>query len=382
MSSTALPTPEIAASLRVIAARDESQLQGFGLQWDALAGDVPFRSWTWTQTWWQHYREPRGRLLTLLVFDDQNELVGIAPWYVTQSPGQGRVVRFLGSGEVCSDYLTLLARPELTAAVAKRVGDWLANEGATEWDLLELSGVEEGDPAIRSLALRLNDHGHVVDRGADMRCWRTALANDWEGFLAMLTKSRRTRTKTLLRRTMMADRAVVHRVKNSRDLDRAFEIFIDLHQKRRRSLSQTGCFASKRFGRFHREVAGRLLEEGRLRMLWIELDGRPMSVEYSFVGGDTIFYYQGGFEPEFASESPGWVGLAASLKLAIEEGYRSWDFLRGDESYKTSWRAEPRPLVRVRVVGAQRSARIRFATWRACEGAKHWVRRLVSRTKG
>jgi CelD/BcsL family acetyltransferase involved in cellulose biosynthesis len=161
-----------------------------------------------------------------------------------------------------------------------------------------------------------------------------------------------------------------------------FDVLVELHQKRRRSLSQRGCFASPRFTAFHREMTATLLASGRLRMLWTELDGRPVAAEYGFVGGQTVYYYQGGFEPELADQQPGWLSFAASLKLAIEEGYRCYDFLRGDESYKASWRATARPLVRVRIVGRRRSARLRYSTTRACSRMKLWAQQMLSRVKG
>jgi CelD/BcsL family acetyltransferase involved in cellulose biosynthesis len=370
-----------ATSLRIVVAHDEGSLDDLAEPWNALAGDVPFRRWEWAQTWWSHYRDAHRELFTLLVFDDQQRLVGIAPWYVSRSRRRGRVVRFLGSGEVCSDYLTVLAEPELAELVAERIAQWLTTEGAPHWDLLDLTGVEASDAMIASLERGLAARGHRVERQPDMSCWRAALPGAWAPFLATLSKARRERTRALLRRAIDSGRAVVHQVHTESDLERAFAILVDLHQKRRRSLSQTGCFVSQRFTGFHREMAGRFLAGGHLRMLWIELEGRPVVVEYSFVGGETVYYYQGGFEPELADESPGWLGLAVSLKLAIEQGYRSYDFLRGDESYKVSWRAAARPLVHVRAAGKRTSARVRFAVWRSGEAVKARARRILSRNK-
>jgi CelD/BcsL family acetyltransferase involved in cellulose biosynthesis len=374
-------TPIDAISLRIVAVHGEGSLDDVAGPWNALAGDVPFRRWEWAQTWWRHYQDAHSQLFTLLVFDDQQHLVGIAPWYVSRNRRQGRVVRFLGSGEVCSDYLTVLAEPEWAEVVAERIAQWLATEGASQWDLLDLSGVEASDATIAALERGLVAHGRLVDRQPDMSCWRAALPGAWEQFLATLSKSRRERTRALLRRAIDTGRAVVHQVRTESDLERGFAILIDLHQKRRRSLSQAGCFASERFTEFHREMAGRFLADGRLRMLWTELDGQPVAVEYSFVGGETVYYYQGGFEPELADERPGWLGFAVSLKLAIEQGYQSYDFLRGDESYKASWRAAARPLVHVRAVGTRRSARLRFAAWRAGEAVKARARQFLSSRK-
>jgi CelD/BcsL family acetyltransferase involved in cellulose biosynthesis len=173
-------------------------------------------------------------------------------------------------------------------------------------------------------------------------------------------------------------RAVVHCVETKDDLSTAFEILIDLHQKRRRSLSQAGCFTSRRFTEFHREISARLLDDGRLRMNWIELDARPMSVEYALSGGGIVYYYQGGFEPELSADGPGWISNAMALKLAVDDGYRGYDFLRGNESYKASWGAEARLLVRWRVAGRQPSARARWAAWRAATDVNRWARRIVS----
>ena len=376
------PSPPLDTALLTVAAvRDETSLARLAAVWDTLAGEIPFRSATWARNWWRHYQDSRSRLMVLLVADEQGDILGIAPWFVSRSPRLGRIVRFLGSGEVCSDYLTILADPEHAPAVAARLADWLTGVGAAEWDLLDLTGVERADPAIGRLAKSLAERGHVVDFHDDMSCWRSELPDDWDRFLSTLSKSRRERTRALLRRAIDSGRATVHRVTTHGELERAFDVLVDLHQKRRQSLSQPGCFASARFTAFHREMAAALLDSGQLRMLWTELEGRPVSAEYSFVGGDTVYYYQGGFEPQLADERPGWLSFAVSLKLAIEEGYRNYDFLRGDESYKASWRATARPLMRVRIVGQQRAARMRYSTWRACAGVRTWARQLFSRVK-
>ena len=179
-----------ASSLTVIEVRDEVSLRALARAWNALAGDIPFRRWEWSEKWWRHYRDPHSRLMVLSVSDERGEIVGIAPWYVTRSLRQGRLVRFLASGEVCSDYLTILAEPDLADAVATRLADWLAAEGAGSWDLLDLEGVEQDDRAIASLGARFAEHNHWVDRQAELSCWRSELPDDWQKFMATLSNKR------------------------------------------------------------------------------------------------------------------------------------------------------------------------------------------------
>src|SRR5262249_26502224 len=160
----------------------------------------------------RHFGSPGRRLFTLLVEDAHGQLIGIAPWFVETSVRQGRVVRFLGSGEICSDYLTILCLPEHASQVAQRLADWLAHDAGEAWHEINLEGVEEPDPTIAELGRRLAEHGHAVDRRPDLSCWPAELAPTWKDYLSKLSKSRRERTKTLLRRALDSQKAVVHKV--------------------------------------------------------------------------------------------------------------------------------------------------------------------------
>ena len=46
------------------------------------------------------------------------KLIGVAPWYLDFNPIKGNVLRWLGSGEVCTDHLSLICRPEDAERVA------------------------------------------------------------------------------------------------------------------------------------------------------------------------------------------------------------------------------------------------------------------------
>ncbi len=381
LANTLLATP-----LNVTRLVNYADLQALKPEWNELSGSIPFRRHEWLATWWRHYRTERDELFVLAVRDARGDLVGLAPWYLNQSRGRGRVLRWLGSGEVCSDYLTIFCRPSCERHVAKSLAQWLSSAEAGAWDLIELTGVDAADGTVANLYKRLERNGYVVHRQSDTSCWRATLPDDWDQYLATLSKSRRERARQLVRRGFDAGRAVLRLAESQADVRVGFEILVDLHQKRRRSLSQVGCFASRQFTALHREVAERMFHAGLLRLLWIELHGRPVAVEYSLIGGDTVYYYQGGFDPALADERPGWLSFAASLKLAIDEGYRHFDFLRGDESYKASWGAEPRPCVQIRVVGRRRGALLRHVAWRSgrnitpgASSSAAWARRLGER---
>jgi CelD/BcsL family acetyltransferase involved in cellulose biosynthesis len=376
-----LLTEITADQLRIEPLTSSSALADLGGPWNALAGEVTFRRWEWLEAWWRHYHREGMELFVLAVRDGDGELVGLAPWYIDRSARKGRVVRFLGSGEVCSDYLTLLTMPGCGAAVARRVATWLNDEGADRWDLIELDGVVADDETLGALAGALKARGHTLHRRDRVGAWRLELSDSWAAYARRLSKSRRGGVKTVEKRYFDSGRAICKSVGCADELPHGMAILRDLHQRRRASLGDSGCFASPRFDAFLTEVAGRFLELGELRLHWVELDGRPVAAQIDFVSGGTYYHYQSGIAPDAIADKPGWLIQIASLKGAIDEGLRAYDFLRGDEPYKAFWRAERQALIELRIIGRHPSACLRHVGWLAGVRVKGWLREAAARAR-
>jgi CelD/BcsL family acetyltransferase involved in cellulose biosynthesis len=368
------------ANLRASCITDFSEGAISPADWNRIAGDVPFRRWEWLATWWRHYQRRSARPFIVTVHTDDGEMVGLAPWYIERSCLSGSVLRFLGAGEVCSENLTILAASGCEADVAHAVAHWLANDAAGQWDLIDLEGIVTSDPVLQGFFSTLQSLGHLIDRREQIGSWCIELSDTWEGYLARLAKRRREKVRQLLRKKFDTGRAVARTALSENEYVRAWQIFEDLHQKRRNSLGEAGCFASSAFGAFHAEVSRRFFDLGQLRMHWVELDGSAIAIEYGLTGGETVYYYQSGLDPAREAEQPGWLEVASSIKLAIEQGYRRFDFLRGDEPYKSHWRAERTGLFQVRVVAKHVTARLRHRLWSSGVAAKRrlkaWKQKL------
>jgi CelD/BcsL family acetyltransferase involved in cellulose biosynthesis len=208
------------------------------------------------------------------------------------------------------------------------------------------------------------------------------LPASWDEYLAGISKSHRKQLRQLERRVVESDRVEWNRVETKVDFDQAWPILIDLHQRRRRSLGEPGCFASRLFHNFHREAAGRLLERGQLRLSRMSLDGIPAAAEYHLADASTTFAYQGGVDPERLAEEPGRLSTILCLRAAIDEGHRQIDFLRGDEPYKAHWRATPRETFDYRVIPNRRLARLRGRVWSVADVLGDWVRTGAEKVLG
>ena len=373
--------------MRIVHFSTADSLLPYADDWDRLTAGVPFRSWTWLWHWWRHYGpqhdadEPRTRLAVLGVFDDAGSLMGVAPWYLDCSALHGRVLRPLGSGKVCSDYLSVLYHPGAEEAVLDALAEYLVegagadDANALRWDLLDLGNIDAEDRAVPSLVDRLADTGCVVHCRPGVNCWRLDLPTNWESYIASLSRNLRRDLRRLERELLDTDRVVLHSPTCLDELANAMDILVDLHQRRRKALGETGCFTSARFLGFYRDVVPELLRRGLVQFHWIELDGKPVAAEYALVGNGTLYCYQAGVDPASLQHQPGKLINLAILRRAIERGDRAFDFLRGDEPYKARFGARPRPSVEYRVVPRRTVAQLRHNLWLAGSGMKNWMKR-------
>ena len=347
--------------------------------WRRLAQGWPMLAPEWLIPWWQHYGHDasgcrRDELFVLCVCDDQNQLIGLAPWYVTPSNLNGNVIRFLGSGEVCGDYLTVLCSPGRETQVTNVIADWLTSHqsqtcsrltggGEDHWDLLDLDGVEAKDPTMQMLAAACAERGAITHCRSGINCWRLHLPARWDDLPKMVSKPFRRRIRGLQRMYFDTRRARMQVVQTRCDWDRGFHILVELHQKLWESRGEPGSFSAARFAKFHQDATRRLLDAGSLRLCWLEVDGRPVAAEYLLASAGILYAYQSGRDPTASHHQPGHLLLMAILRAAIDEGYQALDFLRGDEPYKAHWRAQPQPSVAYRILPGTPVSRLRHRVW-------------------
>jgi CelD/BcsL family acetyltransferase involved in cellulose biosynthesis len=100
---------------------------------------------------------------------------------------------------------------------------------------------------------------------------------------------------------------------------------------------------------FFRRLGEAFCERGVFRLTFIEVGGVQTAGTIGFVFGDTFSLYNSAFDREWQQLAPGMVLVAEDIRLAIEEGLRTFDLLKGDYAYKYRFGAEPRAVRRLLV---------------------------------
>lgn len=359
---------------------DAAQLAPYRSAWNTLSGDVPFRRYDWLMPWWQCYGDTH-ELYVLGVFD-HDELIGLAPWYRAAGKTGGRTLRFLGDGDVCTDYLDVLAHPEASDRVAALVVDWLQESLATSrsWDAMEWENMEEHAPVASNIAQRLTQCQAIVTARPAQNCWRLELPETWYDVEMAQSKSHRKQIRRLISRVLDTDRCHLHVCDNIESLDQAMPILIDLHMRRRKMLDQSGCFACDRFAQFLDNAARAMISTGHCEVLWLELDDVPIAAEIHFPSDKIAYAYQAGIDPDRLKEEPGSLMQIALIQRAIEQGKQAVDFLRGDEPYKAHWRAESRSCETMRIVPNTTFGLIRHGIWTTQTQVKSWFKASIGKS--
>ncbi len=146
----------------------------------------------------------------------------------------------------------------------------------------------------------------------------------------------------------------------------------DLHRQTWEARGKAGAFAGAGFGRFHAALVARGVACGAVDVLRVAAGDRVIGYLYNFVWRGRVSAYQSGFayDPAQPHEKPGLVCHVAAMRHYQARGLDGYDFLAGDDRYKTSladgsvamrWmRAAPRRSVAAAIL----ATRARIARWR------------------
>ena len=345
--------------------QDLELLRGQAQQWNAVAGEHPFLQFDWLVGWLAEQVDTVSPAV-LVALDGEDNWCGIAPFCV-ESKSLVRKLRLLGSGSTCSDYLGMMALPNREQVFTKMVVQWLqANIRSPgpigRIDVVELEGIDRGDANIQFLDSQLTAAGFQSHHVSLEGCWALDLPECWDMLNRNFSKSLRRKTKKALQRLSAANLIVCDAANNR--FDQLWTLFVDLHQQRRQMLGQAGCFVDEKFTRFLREATQRLIQLGRAELVVINHQDLPIATYLQLNDGHTAYLYQSGMDANQVALEPGYQIVVTALRRAIEQGYRRFDFLRGDEPYKSRWLTTRIPLTRSRYIPPQFGARLKHELWK------------------
>jgi CelD/BcsL family acetyltransferase involved in cellulose biosynthesis len=349
------------SALRAEVVTELSDLAPIESQWRDLAAAQGngFLTPEWFRAW--HEATDDHRPMLVAVRGSDGRLVAVVPF--SRAVKRPRLVRFAGAGQGDRFGPACLPGAEGPGMVAA-IEAVRALGGSPAAIVLDRVDAEpDGWPAalgtaVEGIAVFSNRPAalHVADLGS----------GSWDDYLATRSAKLRKRLRYLDRALRREGEVNVREISDEADLRGALATLFELHDRRWEGRGGSSLAESGRV--FHRRFAAAALAQGWLRLRILEIDAAPAAVLYGWRLGPSYAFYQGGFDPAWASHSVGTVLLADTIRAAVEEGAQEFDMLLGDEPYKLRFTELSRPIQSLTLVGKRHP-------YRLAAGAEHRLRR-------
>lgn len=297
-------------------------------EWDALRASDPHASVFLTSGWLRAFLSMSPTPWSILTLREGGRLIAALPVSLRAAPHRrvplARELTF--ASEPFADYQGLLCAPGRENAAIPALA---AMVRALPWDRARFPDVQ--DPRFPALVALLSTPGTALEQTTAQPCSVIDLPSDFETYLATLSKP--TRRGTVRPLKVLAAELPGFRVSEAtpKDAEAHIQALLDISELRWGSTPAR----RRKFGALFRGA----FTEGCLRVVIMWDGAHPFAGGAAFVDPERGTYgaYQVAHDPAYARFGPGKAILATRIRSAIEGGYRVFDFMRGGESYKTSY---------------------------------------------
>ena len=354
--------------------------QRFRDEWSGLLDQASqsevFLSPEWITAWMTHFGGGLEAFLHI-ARDTSGVLVGLAPLY-RRRPGPIALQRhpalaLMGDEGVGSEYLGILARKEAEHEFISALSRLL--EGG--WSLADLRGLRQDHPGTEWLIQNLGSRAPARIHRERHPCSSIPLTDDYESYLASLGAKFRTTVRYRTNKLTKSFRVNLLRTAREDEIDAHLERFFAMHQGRWEAEGHPGSFYHPRKRAFYKEVAAGFLRRGWLRFYHLEVDGVIRAAQFGFAFRGVLHSLQEAFDYDFRPRGIGGVGVVLrgmAIRESIAEGLKAYDFLGGDEEFKTRWGTTTHYVVRARIGAPGFSGAVAYTASAKLRDARLWVR--------
>lgn len=306
-----------------------------------------FLSWVWLSGWFQIVSDPW--LVLAAQPDDESAYVAFFPLILTKEQNQdGQIsLKLCMGGNRMADYTGLICVPGYEETVISAFADYIENK--LDWSTFHLENIIDTDPRIALLIGHFSGDQFEKQRyrvsnkdGIDNYiCPYLSLPETWERYLQdVLSLKMRRNVRRFMRTVENSDEFRITQT-TADNLEQHIQILIDLWKARWQDKKGEQCQQITRFlGRILKHCFGNnclyfpVLWQGDIPVgaiaCWIDSDKKSM------------LFYITGRDDRFNNPAPGIILNAYGIKYAIEHGFKTYDFLRGNEPYKFSFGTQER----------------------------------------
>lgn len=269
---------------------------------------------------------PLSERPVVLQVKEKDRVIAVLPLVSTTNTLGGRDLHYLGAA-FYPDPLGLICAPDNRDRAVAAIQQHLASD--SHWDRLVLSFILEDE---------LQAWG-VPGNQISVEPYKV-LNSSFEELLKQFKNKKRYNLRSMYRKTVEAGAEFV-KAADAASRQQMLDGLLDLHTRRAGERGIDSTFVGSRVEYLHRRLVTLC---DNVVLYGITIHGRPITILYGFEFAQRFFYYQIAHDPAFGHWSPGTVLLMHVLEDCCTNGVQEFNFLQGDEGYKSTWTTEARPL--------------------------------------
>lgn len=306
-----------------------------------------FLSWVWLSGWFQILSDPW--LVLAARSNDDSSYVAFFPLILTQEQNQdGEIYRKLCmGGNRMADYTGLICVPGYEETVISAFAEYIKNQ--LNWSTFHLENILDTDPRM---ALFINNFaGEDFERqrsrvsnkdGIDNYiCPYLSLPETWEQYLQdVLSLKMRRNVRRFMRTVENSDEFRITQT-TADNLEKHIKILIHLWQARWQEKKGEQC---QQITGFLGRILRHCFENNCLYFPVLWHGDIPVGAIACWIDSDkqSMLFYITGRDDRFNNPAPGIILNAYGIQYAIEQGFKTYEFLRGNEPYKFSFGTQER----------------------------------------
>ncbi len=322
--------------LNVAVITKNREFEGLRAEWDALlknsSADNVFLTFDWMFTWWQVF-ESKDKQLSIITARENEDLIAIAPLYIERKIF--KTLKFMSAGDpLYPDYLNIIIKPGYEEEAVKLIFNKIAE---LNWDYINLTDIKN-DSEIKELLVKqvIPFAGSVCQRPAAI-CHIINLPELYCDYFSQRSRKQKLKINNSVNKLIRNSKKVQYHEYQTDELADAFNQLKELHIKRWAAKGNSHVFKDDCYLSFHNRYINAAIKQSIPRIFSLTIDDKVVAINYLYQYRQSLYYYQSGFDPDYALYRPGLLLLNNIIQQAIKERLACFDFLQGEHSYKEDW---------------------------------------------
>ena len=285
----------------------------------------------WLKTWWDTFGDDYG--LFIRSVHQEGQVLGIAPLMLNK---KGDEAYLIGSPDVC-DYLDFIT-VQNNESEQKFFSHLLGHLKEAGVQRLILNAQRPDSAVFRGLIAAdenspfFKEYDLQIDMIREDQSFELKLASDWDSYLAGLKKKQRHEVRRKLRRLEDEGGSYSFRfIEQPQEIGDFYPEFVELFKQN----PEKADFLNEQMARYFKALVLNTAEAGLARFGLLELEGKIVAAVLYFNYNDCIYLYNSGYNSDYHNLSAGLLSKVLAIKHSVEQGKKTFDFLKGEEVYKS-----------------------------------------------